>query len=123
MTPVVVEGEFISEITVHDHDPHDDQFRNITHRDGLWPRFSTEPATWVSCPELPRLERALSAHFDCEILPHEIVMPMVHLARGHTEDGDNPADPERAPDERTDKQREADRNAELIRHDFEGPRL
>jgi hypothetical protein len=74
----VIPGDFVTEITVHDDvDAHHDQVRNITHVDGLWPRFSAEPATWVSCEELPRLELALSAHFDCPIIPHEHAMGFV----------------------------------------------
>jgi hypothetical protein len=79
--PNVLEGHYVSEFTVHDDvDPHHDMVRNITHVDGLWARMSAEPATWVSCPGLPRLEMALAAHFDCPILPHEDVVPLVEAA-------------------------------------------
>lgn len=65
---VLPRGDYVAEITVHDDvDPHHDIVRNITHVDGMWTRLSDEPATWVSCPELPRLEMALAAHFDCPI--------------------------------------------------------
>jgi hypothetical protein len=76
----VLDGEFISVITVHDHDPHDDQLRNITHVDGLWTKLSAQPASWVSCPELPRLEKALSAHFDCPIGDPDEVAEAVQVA-------------------------------------------
>jgi len=65
---VLPDGDYVAEITVHDDvDPHHDMVRNITHVDGMWVRLSAKPATWVSCPELPRLEMALAAHFDCPI--------------------------------------------------------
>lgn len=68
----VLHGDYVSEITVHDDvDPHHDQVRTITHVDGLWARLSGQPATWVCCPELPRLEMALAAHFDCSIIDVE----------------------------------------------------
>jgi hypothetical protein len=76
----VIEGDFVSEITVHDADPHHDQVRNITHVDGLWSKLSSEPATWVSCAELPRLEQALAAHFDCPVVEHSEALDRRELA-------------------------------------------
>lgn len=73
----ILDGEFIAEITVHDDDGHHDQFRNITHTDGLWAQMSAAPAAWVSCPELPRLEIALAAHFDCPVHDGDVVAERV----------------------------------------------
>lgn len=56
----------ITTITIMDEDDLDTRMRTITHADGLWPRVSGAPASWVSSDD-PDLELALAAHFACPI--------------------------------------------------------
>lgn len=56
----------ITTITIMDEDDLDTRMRTITHADGLWPRVSAAPASWVSSDD-PDLELALAAHFSCPI--------------------------------------------------------
>ena len=62
--PLDIGAETVTVIHVPEDDSHDHRMRNITHEDGLWPRMSATPPTWIASDDAG-LQEALARHFNC----------------------------------------------------------
>lgn len=75
-----VDGEQVTMVVIPESDTHSEGFRSIAHSDGVWSQIAAEPAVWVAS-ESSRMATALSAHFDCPVIPMNEAQK--HLDRAH----------------------------------------